>query len=66
MFSATGGVGSYTFDIDAGALPSGLVLNSLTGNLSGTPGSRDTFIFVLRATDSNGCIGRRQYRIVVN
>jgi FG-GAP repeat protein/putative Ig domain-containing protein len=65
-FSATGGVGSYTFDVAAGALPSGLVLNTSTGVLSGTPTSRNTFDFVIRATDSNGCIGRRPYRIVVN
>jgi hypothetical protein len=64
--SATGGVGSYTFDVVAGALPGGLVLNASTGVLSGAPTSRDTFNFVIRATDSNGCIGRRPYRIVVN
>ena len=65
-FSATGGVGSLIFDVVAGALPNGLVLDAATGVLSGTPSSRNTFIFVIRATDSNGCIGRRQYRIIVN
>ncbi len=65
-FSATGGVGAYTFDVVMGALPGGLTLDASTGVLSGAPTRRDTFNFVIRATDSNGCVGRRPYRIVVN
>jgi hypothetical protein len=64
--TATGGVGPYTFDVALGALPGGLSLNATTGVLSGTPTARNTFNFIIRATDSNGCDGRRPYRIVVN
>ena len=65
-FSATGGVGTYTFAVTAGALPGGLTLDASTGVLSGSPTRRDTFNLVIRATDSNGCVGRRQYQIIVN
>jgi len=65
-FSATGGVGAYAFDVAAGALPGGLTIDASTGVLSGAPTSSGTFNFVIRATDSNGCAGRRMYRIVVN
>jgi hypothetical protein len=65
-FSATGGVGTYTYAVEAGSLPRGLTLDASTGVLSGTPSLRDTFNFIIRATDSNGCIGRRPFQVVVN
>jgi FG-GAP repeat/Putative Ig domain len=65
-FSATGGVGAYAFDVVMGALPNGLTLDASTGALSGAPTARGAFNFVIRATDGNGCVGRRPYRIVVN
>jgi large repetitive protein len=65
-FSATGGVGAYAFDVEIGALPNGLALDASTGVLSGAPTASGAFNFVIRATDSNGCVGRRAYRIVVN
>jgi hypothetical protein len=64
--AATGGAGPYTFDVAAGALPDGLALNASTGALSGTPAARGAFNFVIRATDRNGCAGRRPYQIAVN
>ena len=35
--SATGGTGSYTYSVSAGALPAGLTLNASSGVISGTP-----------------------------
>jgi len=65
-FSATGGVGAYTFSIVAGAAPAGLTLNAATGVLSGTVGSGlGTFNFTVRATDENNCIGERAYTLAV-
>lgn len=49
-FSATGGVGSYTWAVSAGALPAGLTL-STAGALSGTPTATGSFNFTVRATD---------------
>ncbi|MEJ5995584.1 MBG domain-containing protein, partial [Pedobacter sp. Du54] len=52
-FVATGGSGSYMYDISAGSLPAGLTLNT-NGSLSGTPSVAGTFNFSVRATES-GC-----------
>lgn len=51
-FPASGGVAPYTFAITAGALPTGLSLNTSTGVVSGTPSSVDTFSFTIEVTDS--------------
>ena len=50
--TATGGSGSYTFSVSAGALPNGLAL-SPGGVLSGTPTASGSFAFTLRATDTS-------------
>jgi uncharacterized protein YhjY with autotransporter beta-barrel domain len=51
-FSATGGVGSYSYTVSAGAVPAGLTLSS-TGVLSGTPTVIGTFSFTVRAQDQS-------------
>ena len=51
-FSASGGHGSYTYDVSAGALPAGLNL-STAGLLSGTPTTAGAFSFTVQATDSS-------------
>lgn len=50
--SASGGTGSYTFAVTAGALPSGLTL-SPGGVLAGTPTAGGTFNLTVTATDSS-------------
>ncbi len=37
MLAATGGTGSYSWQLTSGALPAGLTLNSTSGLISGTP-----------------------------
>jgi len=51
--AASGGYGAYNYNISAGALPAGLVLNPSTGALSGTPSAGGAYSFTLRATDSS-------------
>lgn len=66
--TGSGGTGPYTFTISAGALPSGLSLNT-TGALSGTPTAGGTFNFTVQATDSSTgpgpFSGTRAYTLVV-
>jgi hypothetical protein len=65
-FAQTGGNGAVAFTVSAGALPTGLTLNSSTGVLSGTPTNANTFNFTIRATDVNNCTGERAYSITIN
>ncbi|HUP62400.1 MAG TPA: ice-binding family protein [Thermoanaerobaculia bacterium] len=63
--SGSGGAAPYTFAVTSGALPSGLVLDLATGEITGTPLTAGTFDFTITATDSNGCPGSRPYTIVI-
>ncbi|MDG4902782.1 MULTISPECIES: Ig domain-containing protein [unclassified Mesorhizobium] len=55
QMSATGGTVPYTFSIASGTLPSGLSINSSTGEISGTPsGTGVSSGIVLRVTDADG------------
>ena len=64
--NATGGTGTITFSITAGALPGGLALNSASGASTGTPSSAATFTFTVTATDSVGATGSRAYTVTIN
>jgi len=62
--SATGGIAPYQYTVSAGVLPNGLMLNSTTGLISGTP-TAGTFNFSITATDVNNCPGTRAYIMVI-
>lgn len=64
-FTASGGVGPYSYTLASGALPTGLVL-SAGGVLSGTPTVQGSFGFILRATDSLGFEGVQPYTLAIN
>ncbi|MHC1654666.1 putative Ig domain-containing protein [Stenotrophomonas maltophilia] len=63
--SASGGTGSHTFSMSAGALPPGVALSS-AGILSGTPTSAGSYAFTITATDSLGFTGSQAYSFTVN
>lgn len=52
--TASGGIPPYTWSIASGALPSGLSINSSTGEISGTPTTSGLFEFVILVTDAAG------------
>ncbi|MEP7456667.1 putative Ig domain-containing protein [Phyllobacterium sp. SB3] len=64
-FTANGGTAPYTFSVSAGALPSGLTLDSATGVFAGTPTDSGTFNFTIRATDANSFTGDRAYSLTI-
>jgi hypothetical protein len=49
---ASGGTGTYTFSITAGALPTGLSFTNSTGQISGTPTVEGVSSFTVQVTDS--------------
>ena len=51
---AAGGTAPYTWAVFSGSLPAGLVLNTATGEITGTPTTAGAYAFTIRATDANG------------
>jgi large repetitive protein len=62
QLAASGGDGSYTFSISAGALPAGVTL-STSGLLSGTPTAAGNFNFTVTAKDSLNFTGSQAYTL---
>jgi len=64
-FTSSGGVGTMTYTLATGTLPTGLTL-AANGVLSGTPTQTGSFPITVTATDSNGCTGTgTTYTIVI-
>jgi len=51
--AGSGGNTPYTWSLYSGSLPTGLSLNTTTGEISGTPSTEGTFNFEIRLTDSS-------------
>jgi IPT/TIG domain/Putative Ig domain len=63
---ATGGVPPYTWSVGSGYLPNGLILNSLTGTIAGTPAVAGMSSFAISATDSRAASASATFSIVVS
>ena len=65
-FPASGGTPPYTlYQITAGSLPPGLVLNPLTGVVSGTPTADGVYAFTIQVTDSASLTGSANFSITI-
>jgi Putative Ig domain len=62
---ADGGVPGYTWTLRSGQIPPGLRLTASPGRITGTPATRGTFSFVVRATDTRGAFAERTFSITV-
>jgi large repetitive protein len=62
---ASGGLTPYTWTLAAGPLPTGLVFNSSSGTLSGTPGDSGTYPYTLLLTDKAGATATRDCQLIV-
>ncbi|OFW03357.1 MAG: hypothetical protein A3G20_05600, partial [Acidobacteria bacterium RIFCSPLOWO2_12_FULL_59_11] len=62
---ASAGKTPYTWGITLGSLPTGLVLNGVTGVISGTPSGSGTFNFTVQVTDANGAVASQALSILV-
>ena len=61
----SGGVAPYSFVVASGVLPTGVVLNSATGALTGMPTVPGTYAFAVRVVDANGASATFAQSIVV-
>ncbi len=64
--SATGGVGTLTYSVSSGTLPTGLSLTTTSGTVTGTPTAGGTFNFTVKAADAFGDSATQSYQIVVS
>jgi hypothetical protein len=64
VLSVSGGRSPYEFYVNQGKLPPGLTLNSVTGNISGTPTQSGNFTFTISV--SGGGSGTHNYTLTVD
>ena len=64
-FQATGGVSPYQWSIVLGSPPPGLLLNTATGQLSGTPSQSGTFNFTVRVVDAANVEFNKTFTLVI-
>jgi Putative Ig domain len=62
--SAEGGSGTHTWSIASGQLPPGLVLNSASGTISGSPRAAGVYQFRVRVSDGSR-LGSKQFTVAV-
>ena len=64
--TAAGGRIPYSWSVTTGSLPPGVVLNTSTGVISGTPTAQGTFNFTVQVQDANGAAATKTLSITVN
>jgi len=64
--SAQGGTVPYTWSIVSGSLSGGLVLDSVTGGISGTPLSDGIFTFTVQVCDMDDTTYQKEFQLTIN
>ena len=64
--TASGGIGSYSYSVTSGALPTGLMLTTGTGAITGTPTTAGSYSFTVTATDDYSFTGSRGFNVSVD
>jgi large repetitive protein len=64
--TATGGIGPYTWSVSREAFPPGLILNAITGEITGTPLQPATFKFTVQVKDVQSTVATVDLSIIVN
>jgi hypothetical protein len=62
---ANGGNGTYSWTLEYGVLPTGLTLNSTTGEISGTPTEACVRTLMFAAQDANGRVAYHSYSLTI-
>ncbi len=62
--SQTGALGTPSYSVISGSLPTGLSL-SAGGAITGTPSAVGTFNFTVQVSDASGCTGSQAYTITI-
>jgi PKD repeat protein len=65
-FEAMGGVEPYSWAIVNGVFPAGLIVNSTTGDIYGTPTTGGTSVFTAQVTGTGNDIATKQLSITIN
>jgi hypothetical protein len=65
LLLGTGGFMPYPWAVISGSLPSGLTLNSSTGEISGTPTAPGVSTFTIQLTDAHGATATRIFTITI-
>ncbi len=60
-----GGNTPYSVRLSNGVLPDGLVLDGVTGILSGTPQAEGSFLFTVEATDADAVVVTKEYTLQI-
>jgi hypothetical protein len=63
--NVSGGTEPYGFSLSSGELPTGLLLGSTTGTISGTPTATGSFSFAILVSDAKGISQKQSLQITV-
>jgi hypothetical protein len=63
--AAVGATGAVTWALQSGALPTGLSLDTSTGEISGTPAQEEQRTFTIRASDTAGSTATKSLEITI-